>query len=465
MQGIWVWLALTIGTGVAFADETKTPSVFDQNKAKVRQQYEVNRKAFEGNADVLVQSGVVADRKARRVLVDVQTTGVEANKPIEFLAVADNSGHGYESFLMAFAAPSAVHRALEFIGMKPGRPINAAKLQFWPRGERVIVAMTRGYDDPPEKAVRMEAMLIDKATYKTLPELGYAFVGSVIVEPDKARDGNRYGADLFEPNSIVSIYNEPSTVLDVPIRAGKGDVYDKQLVGPKGVFPADRLCRLVIEPEYRDGRTRVMDAALEVSAPAGATNVGPESLSFRLFRGAEAVNTNTTLKGAVESVLALHSAGHDVYTRVRFGMDMTLGAAKTAAEVVAAFDGEKGIWVEPPPEEQLYYRAFLPDEKLRARENRAAQPWELFLKRSDAGVSGQLVKVVEKWDEASLKKTFESEAFPVADGAALRKTVDEKGAGLPVLLVFAPPALRYGELMSFVTPMLGTHGIVFVYVE
>jgi hypothetical protein len=36
---------------------------------------------------------------------------------------------------------------------------------------------------------------------------------------------------------------------------------------------------------------------------------------------------------------------------------------------------------------------------------------------------------------------------------------------LPVLLVFAPPSLRYGDLMSFVGPMLGTHSMVFVYLE
>jgi hypothetical protein len=133
MRMTWIVLAVVlVVTGTTLGDETNAPSAFDRNKAKVKERYEANRKAFAGNADVLVQSGVVADRKAKRVFVDVQTTGVEANKPIEFLAIADNSGHGYESFLMSFAAPSAVHRALEFIGMKPGRPINPAKLQFWP---------------------------------------------------------------------------------------------------------------------------------------------------------------------------------------------------------------------------------------------------------------------------------------------------------------------------------------------
>jgi hypothetical protein len=465
MRRITMLAALVVAATCATAQETNAPSAFDLNKAKVRQQYEANRKAFEGNAEVLVQPGVVADRKAKRLLVDVQTTGVEEGKPIEFLAIADNSGHGYESFLVAFAAPSAVHRALEFIGMKPGRPINPARFQFWPRGERVVASMTSGPDAPPEKALRMEKMMVDRATGKALPELGYAFVGSVTVEPERARDGNRYGADVFEPNSIVSIYNEPSTVLDVPKRAAKGDVYEKQVVGRAGVFPADRLCRLVIEPERKDGVVRVMDAVLEVSAAAGVTNVGPESLTMRLTQAGAPVATNTTFRGLVEAVVALNAAGRDVHTEVRFGPEMTIGAARTAAEVLEAFDSEKGIRVEAPPAGEVYYRAFLPDEKLRARENRMEQPWELFLRKSETGVSGQLVKVTEHWNKETMKSTFDSEAFPVADGAALRRTVDEKGSGLPVLLVFAPPSLRYSELMSFVAPMQTTHGRVFVYME
>jgi hypothetical protein len=311
----------------------------------------------------------------------------------------------------------------------------------------------------------MEKMMVDRATGKSLPELGFAFVGSVTVAPEKARDGNRYGADLFEPNSIVSIYNEPSTVLDVPKRAAKGDVYEKQVVGKAGVFHADRLCRLVVEPERRDGGERVMDTVLEISAPTGVTNIGPESLTVRLAQAGTPLATNTTFRAVVEAVVGLNAAGRDVHAQVRFGSEMTIGAARTAAEVLAAFDSEKGVRVEAPPAGELYYRAFLPDERLRARENRMEQPWELFLRKSEAGVSGQLVKVTEHWNGDTLKSTFDTEAFTVADGAALRKTVDGKGAGLPVLLVFAPPSLRYGELMSFVTPMQATHGRVFVYME
>ena len=48
---------------------------------------------------------------------------------------------------------------------------------------------------------------------------------------------------------------------------------------------------------------------------------------------------------------------------------------------------------------------------------------------------------------------------------SLRKLLDEKGPGLPVIFVFTPPTLTYGQLMAYLKPVLPTHGIVYVYVN
>ena len=190
-------IAAVCGWPAGAADEPV--SALETNRRIVLRRHEASVQAYQGNADVLVLPGLVADRKARRILLDVATTGVEKGKPIEFWLIGDTSGHGYESLAMAFAKPSAVHRALEFIGLKPGRPVNANAMQFWSKGERVFVSLTRAAGDPPEKAVRMESLLHDTRTGKPLAETGFAFTGSVQVPPEKARDVNRYGADLFEP--------------------------------------------------------------------------------------------------------------------------------------------------------------------------------------------------------------------------------------------------------------------------
>jgi hypothetical protein len=456
-------IAAVCGWPAGAADEPV--SALETNRRIVLRRHEASVQAYQGNADVLVLPGLVADRKARRILLDVATTGVEKGKPIEFWLIGDTSGHGYESLAMAFAKPSAVHRALEFIGLKPGRPVNANAMQFWSKGERVFVSLTRAAGDPPEKAVRMESLLHDTRTGKPLAETGFAFTGSVQVPPEKARDGNRYGADLFEPNSIASTYNEMSTVLDVPRRAPKRDVYETQVVADAGVFPPDQLRTAVLVPEYADGKRRVVETAVEVKPVPGALGNDAKSLTFRFTNGGASLTTNDTLNAMLQAVLALTSAGHDVHASVTFSPDLRLGAARSAANLISLVDTEKGLRVEAPPAGQLYYRAYLPDEKLRARENRTAQPWELHLGAGKDGLTASLVKVNETWPEGSIKPVLSSESLDVRDGAALKRAIETKGAGLPVLLVFAESAMRLGDAMAFVSAVAETHPTVFFYLE
>jgi len=449
----------------AASGEDETASPFASNRTAVLRKYEANVKTYEGKADVLVLPGLIADRKAKRVLVDVCTTGTEKGKPAEFLVIGETSGHGYESLALSFAKPSAIHRALEFIGLKPGRPVNAGAMQFWPKGERVFLSMTRAAGEPPEKAVRMETLLRDTRSDKPVTETGFAFTGSVQVPADKAQDGNRYGADLFEPNSIASTYNEMSTVLDTPVRAPKREVYETVVVAEAGAFPADQLRTLVIVPEYADGKQRVVETAVAVAPMPGASSNDATGLAFRFTGAKGALATNETLNAMLDAVLALTTAGHDVHATVSFSSELQLGAAQTAAKLISAVDTEKGLRVEAPPAGQLYYRAYLPDEKLRARESRMAQPWELHLRPGKDGLTGSLVKITENWKDDAIKPDLSVETFSVRDGAAVKRTIAEKGAGLPVLLVFAEPAIRLGAAAAFVMPAAETHPTVFFYLE
>ena len=45
----------------------------------------------------------------------------------------------------------------------------------------------------------------------------------------------------------------------------------------------------------------------------------------------------------------------------------------------------------------------------------------------------------------------------------LRTLIDEHGPGLPVILVFAEPAVTHGELMRMLSPVMSTHGTVHVF--
>ena len=93
------------------------------------------------------------------------------------MIIDQDSSHGYEAMLWSFAAPSAVHRALVFIGMKPGAPRDPNALRFTPKGERVNVSIL--IDGKPTP---IEHLILDTQTGKTLPEEGWVFTGSRLIK-------------------------------------------------------------------------------------------------------------------------------------------------------------------------------------------------------------------------------------------------------------------------------------------
>ena len=66
-----------------------------------------------------------------------EATGVSPDAPIEFLLIPTDSGHDYEALTISFAKPSDIHRALAFIGLKPGKSVDYAAYRYWvSKGER-----------------------------------------------------------------------------------------------------------------------------------------------------------------------------------------------------------------------------------------------------------------------------------------------------------------------------------------
>ena len=55
---------------------------------------------------------------------------------------------------------------------------------------------------------------------------------------------------------MISFFNDPETVLDVPRRAPQQEVYDRHYPNPDYLLPTGQLVTIVLEPEYRDGVQR-----------------------------------------------------------------------------------------------------------------------------------------------------------------------------------------------------------------
>ena len=471
---------LLLGTPLLPAQETgpdkiKPPS-HAQNQERAARADAANLKQSVGHSNLLVLPGLVADKARRRVEVMVESTQLGPNAACEFTIVSETSDHAYEALLIAFAQPSAVDRALHFIGLEPGESFDPGSLRFWAKGERVVLSLL--WTSGP--AVRLEKLLVDRRTGQTLREDGFMFTGSRMVPSIRNPRQPVYAADEYQPKAIVSLFNSTYSVLEVPYAASKDAVYQNTIVNPALELPADALLTLVLEPAARDGSKRVQDLALRVQAgPAGTAQppTGLEGLTclrFELKAATTVLNRQPNLISVVEALATLDRTHHDYYLTVSFEDKVELGQAQAVARILSTLDSEKGIRVDPPPPGQLYYRAFTPDPQLLDRAARMYHPRELSLTEKDGQVAGRLFLMDSVWKKGAAASELEVTERTVSSsrqlGQELRAEAErarqaDQMARPPVLLVFAPARLQYGLLAKFLEPALSTHQAIHVYLD
>ncbi len=500
------------------------------NRQAVDDLFKREREAHAGDPAMLVLPGLIADSKARTVTLRAESTGIRENENIEFLIIGPGSGHGYESFAVSFALPSDIHRALEFIGLQPGRPVNPGALAFWPKGERVhmtVIPADTGIADAGiwKAPVRVEELVWNDSIGEVMPLSGHVFTGSLTVPTPGGNAGTVYAADRVEPRSVASNYNEPGSVFDVPRQAPQGDVYRSNIMKGSHVLPDRSLLVFTITPEYPDGRRRVNDLDLTLTGHAPGTAAGNAAGWFTLTDTASGQRiANTNLAGTVRHFSQLIDSGRDPYVSVKVADSAPLGLVRDTAALIASIEGDTGIRVEPPPEGTLYYRAYLPNETYRSRSGRMSQPWELHLARNGQQVSGMLADVheappgtkpdapftitetavqsghdVRAFLDSALRSELQQAIGMLPDSArrtelskratdtpapdlwsseaeAIHRAVQDalfeidrydslpdRVLNLRVLFVYAPSDLTHGELMTFLTPVTGTHPTVHVY--
>jgi hypothetical protein len=472
-------LICLLTTSLLAQDETPfkiKPQGHEQNKQQAVRAYEANLKKFAGDTNTLVRPGLVADRKARRVEVLVERTALKANAPCEFTVIDETSDHGYESLLISFARPGDVHRALQFIGTEPGESFDPGSHRYWPKGEPffLILVPTNG------PSLRLEKLLLDRRTGKTLREEAFLFTGSrLLPTPDDPRK-MIYAADEYQPKSIVALFNSTYSVFEVPYRAEKETVYQNTVINPEHPLPEGALLTLLIEPANKDGSRRAKNLVLHVGTagpPASPLTNEVErlaSLRPQLKDAGTILNRDESLISVIQTLAALDRKQHDYFVTISLADNVDLGQAQSLARVLSTIDREQGIRVEPPPPGQLYYRAFTPDRRLLDREARLFHPWELALSQKNGQATGQLLQVESVWKTNASRSVLEFTEHAVASPKALRQVLDAKAerarkseqrAKAPVILVFAPSTLTHGQLANFLGPALVTHKTIHVYVD
>lgn len=483
---------LAAGGDLADSAEENLPARYGdrpRHAAGAKTAYEANLAKYKGAGDVLVLPGLVADRRTKRVELMAEATGLAAGSIVEFLLIDAKSGKGYEALLWSLARPSHVHRALQFIGMAPGEPFNPARLRFWSKGERVVASVAAA-DDSGDRVVPtlLERLVIDRNTGLPLPEAGFVFAGSFMVPRPGGKAGRAYAADVLEPKSLASIYNDPIAVLDVPRHARQRAVYGSQVVGPKYDYAKHELVKIILQPEYKDGRRRVVDLMLQVRRSSLtargelAAADGGESAARLAFLLTDAAGKQITEKPQLPAVLEVFDGlirrGRDPYVSVCFDAALLLAEVRQVCRLIAAIDSEAGIRVEPPASGQLYYEALLPDVGLLDRESRIVEPWELHLVRGRRQMQEKLTGTLTLHESVFVggdsKPKAKTTTFDVGAADELRGQLDADAArrqaagrrpGPPILLVFADANLKYGDLLELLGPALATHNIVQVFLN
>jgi hypothetical protein len=158
--------------------------------------------------------GVKVDKAKRTIWIDAKVAPRKINDekyqgkiyPIEVVACwpYPKGQKAHETVVTIDAKPSAVHKALVDLGLKPGAPVFGDSKDP-PQGPKVNV-----YIEVPDvgdgvKRVPIEKTMISKSSGKPFPkDVEFRFTGSVMSKPDPNKDESVYGADLT--GTLIAIF-------------------------------------------------------------------------------------------------------------------------------------------------------------------------------------------------------------------------------------------------------------------
>ncbi|MFL5240656.1 MAG: YdjY domain-containing protein [Gemmataceae bacterium] len=165
-----------------------------------------------GRAEDKKQPGIVVDKDRRTVTIDckIAPRKMEDPKyqgviyPIEVIACWSypKGQKAHETVVTIDGIkPSDVHKAVEGLGLKPGKP---AMGEGKADGLEVNLYLEiPGPQDKP-KRVSIEKTLLDPKTNKNMPKVKWLFTGSVMSKPAPDKDEEVYGADLT--GTLISVF-------------------------------------------------------------------------------------------------------------------------------------------------------------------------------------------------------------------------------------------------------------------
>lgn len=151
--------------------------------------------------------GLTVDKEKKTVIIPAKVAPRKIDDPrytevypIEVIACAPfpKGQKAHETVVTVDVKPSDVHKALEELGLKAGKPAAGEGAQA--EGPLLKVSL----ELPGGKLVPIEKTLVDRKTGKTMPALKWHFTGSAMKQLDPNKPDLSYGAD--QTNTVVGIF-------------------------------------------------------------------------------------------------------------------------------------------------------------------------------------------------------------------------------------------------------------------
>ncbi len=204
-------------------------------------------------------SGVRVDKEKRTVTVDAKIAPRKLDDPkfegktwpVEVVAcwAYPKGQKAHETVVNIDCKPGDVHKAIESLGLKPGKPAKAEGQV--PQGPEVKIYLEIPGDDGQPKRVPIERTMIDPKTNKPLPKtMRWRFTGSAMVQPDPDKPEKVYGAD--RTGTLIAIFPVTDETVFQTNLTLKEEKYLKLETNPEVVPKVGTAVKLVIEvPEAK----------------------------------------------------------------------------------------------------------------------------------------------------------------------------------------------------------------------
>jgi hypothetical protein len=158
-------------------------------------------------------SGITIDKEKKAVIIDAKIAPRKLDDPkfkgvqypIEVIAcwAYPKGEKSHETVVTFDIKPSEIHKALETLGLKPGKPVYGDTTDK-SEGPEVNILLEVPSDGGGTKRVAIEKALVDPASNKPMPKVKWRFTGSKMIKPDPDKEETVYGAD--QSGTLIAIF-------------------------------------------------------------------------------------------------------------------------------------------------------------------------------------------------------------------------------------------------------------------